>query len=86
MYESASKSGAHGLLLQTVLQILASLAAGYLAVDYDKQWDPTHNLILGALVAGAVYWFLSLKVVRELILWGVALVTLYHAYQAWIHR
>ncbi|MCY1517566.1 hypothetical protein D9M68_522520 [compost metagenome] len=86
VYKSASKSGEGGLFLQTALQVLASLATGYFAATYDKQWDPTHKLILGALAAGAVYWFLTLKVVRELTLWGLALLTLYHTYQAWILR
>lgn len=57
------------------------MAAGYLASTYDKQWEPTHNLILGAMVAVAVYWVLTLKVIRELVLWGMALAILYQLYQ-----
>ena len=86
VYKSTSKSVTGGLFFQITLPILASLAAGYLATEYEKQWDPTHKLILGALVAGAVYWCLSLKVFREMLLWGMALVASYHLYEAWIHR
>ncbi|MDH4556857.1 hypothetical protein E8F11_17075 [Pseudomonas sp. BN417] len=86
VYESTSKSVTGGLFFQAALQVLASLAAGYLAAEYEKQWDPTDKLILGALVAAAVYWCLTLKVFRELLLWGMALVAIYHVYEGWIHR
>ncbi|MDH4610390.1 hypothetical protein E8F12_17735 [Pseudomonas sp. BN102] len=67
------------------LQVVASLAAGYLSATYFKQPDATHNLILGAMVAAAIYWALTLKVARQLILWGMTLAVFYHLYQAWLH-
>jgi hypothetical protein len=84
VYDCPPKPAAGGFPFLTVLQVLASLAAGYLAATYDKQWEPTHNLILGAMVTIAVYWVLTLKMIRELVLWGMALVILYQLYQAWL--
>ncbi|AOE87525.1 hypothetical protein THL1_4977 [Pseudomonas sp. TCU-HL1] len=86
VYDCPPKPFAGGLLLATLLHISAALAAGYFAATYNKHWEPTHNLILGAMVAVAVYWVLMLKGVRELVLWGMALAILYHLYQAWLQH
>ncbi|MFZ6044706.1 hypothetical protein ACFW0H_01050 [Pseudomonas sp. CR3202] len=86
VYVNPSKPVGVGFPLLTVLQVFAALAAGYLATNFDKQWAPTHNLILGALVAGAVYWAFTLKVIRVLMLWAIAGVILFQAYQVWILR
>ena len=85
MYDGHHKPGADRFPLLVILQVLASLAAGYLSATYLKQPEPTHNLILGAMVAAAIYWALTLKVARQLILWGMALAISYHLYQAWLH-
>ncbi|MBD2838625.1 hypothetical protein ID144_16395 [Pseudomonas sp. JM0905a] len=68
----------------TLLQVTASLGVGYLAATYTRHWEQTHSLILGVMVAVAVYWVLTLKVFRELILLGLALAILYQLYQAWL--
>ncbi len=87
MYVNPSKPVGSGLFpFLTILQVLVALAAGYLATNIDQQWAMTHKLILGALVAGAVYWALTLKAIRVLVLWGIAAAILYQAYQVWILR
>lgn len=85
MHDDRQKPGADRFLFVAVLQVLVSLAAGYLSATYFKQPEPTHNLILGAMVAAAVYWAMTLKVARQLILWGMALAIAYHLHQAWLH-
>ncbi|MCO6060086.1 hypothetical protein NG726_25920 [Pseudomonas sp. MOB-449] len=69
-----------------LLHISAALAAGYFAATYNEHWDPTHNLILGAMVAVATYWVLMFKATRELALLGLGLLILYQLYQAWIQH
>lgn len=86
VYDSPPKPFSAGLLFTMLLQISAALAAGYFAATYNKQWDQTHGLILGAMVAVAVYWALMLKAARELALLGLALLILYQLYQAWLHH
>ncbi|MCY1266817.1 hypothetical protein D9M68_748450 [compost metagenome] len=68
----------------TLLQVTASLGAGYLAVTYSRHWEQTLSLTLGAMVAIAVYWVLTLKAFRERLLPGLALAILYQLYQAWL--
>lgn len=70
----------------TLLQVAASLGAGYLATTYSKHWEQTHSLILGAMVAIAVYWVMTLKMFRDLILLGLALAILYQLYQVWLQH
>lgn len=84
MHDGHHKPGADPLLV--ALQVLASLAAGYLSATYFKHPDATYNLILGAMAAATVYWALTLKVARQLILWGMTLVVFYHLYEAWLHH
>ncbi|MFC5698887.1 hypothetical protein ACFPU0_25525 [Pseudomonas sp. GCM10022186] len=87
VYVNTSKPVESGFFpFLTTLQVLVALAAGYLATNIDKQWVLTHKLILDVLVAGAVYWALTLKTIRALMLWGIAAVILYQAYQVWMLR
>lgn len=84
VYDAPPKPFSGGLLFMTLLQVTASLGAGYLAATYTRHWEQMHSLILGVMVAIAVYWVLTLKVFRELILLGLALAILYQLYQAWL--
>ncbi len=86
VYDAPPKPFSSGLLFMTLLQVTASLGAGYLATTYTKHWEQTHSVILGAMVAIAVYWVLTLKMFRDLLLLGLALAILYQLYQVWLQH
>lgn len=86
VYDSPPTPFAASPLFATLLQVSAAIVAGYIAATYNKHWEPTHNLILGAMVAVATYWLLTLKAIRELGLLGLVLLILYQIYQAWLQH